>query len=116
MIPVLCYKTHQAAQQALDALAAKKIHAHLSEHAANDGGTMSCVSVDEAEETNAVKLVEENQLTTDIVRCPSCESANVEYPSAPQASPTMHLVDKVMDAIAGNEHGFICKSCSNVWT
>ncbi|MGK0188564.1 MAG: hypothetical protein ACI9R3_004375 [Verrucomicrobiales bacterium] len=114
MRPILCYKTNESAETAVGSLASAEIEATSSEQSANGGGTLFCVNVQEPKERMAIQLVEDNNLATEAVRCPSCESINVEYPAAPRSSPTMNVADKVIDFVSGT-HDFICRGCSHVW-
>lgn len=116
MRPILCYTSSESANSAIRSLNSSGIEANLTQHSSDEEGVLFSVSVPVQEEQKAVDTVAQNDLESTAIRCPACNDINVEYPAAPQASPTMKVAEMVVDALAGNKHDFICRKCSHSWS
>jgi hypothetical protein len=103
------------AGEAEKALAAVGGGAAVEEHSGGGDKAFFTLNVEESSASAAFERMESGEAGESAVKCPSCGSIHVEFPATPHASPTMHAVDKILEALPSDGPHFFCNSCHFTW-
>lgn len=115
MIPTMCFDNEESAGKATALLQEQAIKAAV--HPVNakvSHRRYFPVFVREVDLERALDCVTAAKLPG-TVKCSECQSINVEFPQAPQASAGFHAMAKLGEML-GAEKSFYCHACRNNWT
>ncbi len=93
----------------------KEIPVDLVQHKKGESIIVT-LHVEEDDEERVQSLLEENvSKVNGLIRCPSCESASVEFPGRPRRSPSAAVVEAIAEKLQIREPAFYCRNCQHSW-